>query len=803
MVDVSVLRRRYSAMKKFLLFIFAVLLLVFISIYFYMVSTKPSYEGKLELQGLSGEVIVKYDQYGIPHIYASSREDAYYSLGYVQAQDRLFQMEMIRRISTGTLSEILGEEFIETDKLFRTLSIDKKSNEFYQAFLEQETAYKGAAEAYFEGINEFIRTGPTPVEFTVIGIPKVEFSIKDAYNAAGYMAFGFADGFRVDPMTTKIAMTLGKKYLDDIGLHSHYDSSFIKSYISEESFALTTIPTSIDRANLPLFQGSNSWIIGSKKSETNFPIFENDTHIPFIQPSVWYEAHIEYPDVSIYGHYLAGFPFALLGHNRFAAWGLTMFENDDVDLFQEKTNPENPDQILRKDEWQTLARREEIIEVKGSEDIKLIVKTSDHGPIVSNILLSDSVVTDPVSVYWEFLHADKDILEPTYNLGLSSNIDDARQAASLIEAPGLNVMYADKDGNIAWWASARLPIRPVSSNSKLILDGTGKDDYLGYHPFSNNPQAENPPWGYVYSANNQPDTVNGNFFPGYYRPLDRASRINNLIEAKEIWGVDEIKAMTADVKSDIAKTVSREMARQLSGSGDDKYENLVIILDNWNGDHQVQDIGPTVYYNFLSWLLYHAMADELGYDDYKTLANLEVMKRSYLMFIQNDSSAWWDNIKTSAKESRKTIFDLAANSTLKTLAEVYQSDNPADWTWGTVHTLTHEHPLGKVAALKPYFNVGPFPATGGNEVINNMMLRLDTTGTFPVYAGPSMRTVIDMGNIDQAASINPTGQSGNILSEYYDDQALKYLNVEFRPQLMAEPEIESNKKSTLILSPKH
>jgi penicillin amidase len=790
-------------MKKVLFTIFVLLFLVITGGYFYLNSTKPTYEGELILGGLANKVIVKFDPKGIPHIYAESKEDAYYSLGYLQSQDRLFQMEMIRRIATGTLSEVLGEEFADTDKLFRTLSIEQKSQEFYKAFQGRDGEYKTAAEAYFDGINEFVREGPTPIEFTVIGIPKREFTVKDAYNAAGYMAFGFADGFRVDPLTTKIAMTLGKEYLEDIGLHSHYDSSYIKSYINEESLNLAALAKNLDDMKIPLIHGSNSWVVGSEKSATGAPIFENDTHIGYSQPSVWFEAHLEYDDTSIYGHFLGGFPFAILGHNSYAAWGMTMFENDDVDLFQEKLNPDDENQILRNGSWKPLTQREEVILVKDNEPIKLTVKSSDHGPIVSNILVSDSIVADPVSVYWEFLHGENDLLEPTYNLGLTSNISEAREAVSLIEAPGLNVMYADKEGNIAWWAAARLPIRPAHSNSKLILDGTGKDDYLGYYPFNANPQAENPPWNYVYSANNQPDTVNGKFFPGYYRPLDRASRITKLLEAKDKWTVTDIKRMTADVTSGVAQVVSKEMALELAAIDGELYKDLILILSTWDGDHQVADNGPSVYYNFLSWTFYYAMADELGYDDYKALSNLEVMKRSYLMFLQNDSSIWWDDKATTKVETQMDILDAAARATLKTLENVYNSNDPATWAWGTIHTLNHGHALGQVDALKPYFDVGPYPITGGNEVINNMMFRLDTTGYFPVYAGPSMRTIIDLGNIEKAESINPTGQSGHFLSPFYANQAQEYVNVEFRPQLMNEAEIETTKSSTLILMPKN
>lgn len=789
-------------MKRIFLVILFLLAGIIIYGYWFINNTKPSYDGEISLSGLHNPVTVKYDSFGIPHIYAENPSDAYFALGYLQAQERLFQMEMLRRVATGTISEVLGVEFVNVDKLFRTLGFARKSAEFTKVFELQDQPYKQPALSYFDGINAYIDVGPTPIEFTLIGIPKSKFSITDAYNVAGYISFGFADGLRIDPLTSKIAVSLGMEYIDELGLHSIYDSTYIQSYFEPEAADLEDLSLIIDKIPVPLIDGSNSWIIGPEKSASGHSIIENDTHIGFSQPSVWFEAHLEYPGTSLYGHYLAGFPFAILGHNRFAAWGMTMFENDDVDLFQEKVNPHNINQVWRIDHWQDLNVRKETINVKDEEPLEIVIRESFHGPIINDVMLKKGTSEQPVAVYWEYLHADKDLFEPVFALGQTSSMVDARNAASQIQAPGLNVMYTDIAGNIAWWAAARLPIRPDHVNSKLLLDGSsGKDDYLGYYDFSHNPQSENPPSHYVYSANNQPDTVKGILYPGYYRPIDRASQIVNQVEAKNDWTAEQVKIMTANSSSTIAPMVAKEIATVLKGNNDAEINEMANLLMNWDGNHQQSAIEPTVYYNVLSWVLYLAMADELGYKDYLELANSEVMKRSYLKFLKNENSIWWDDISTSAKETRENIIHKAANSALVTIKNSTNSDNPDGWAWEKVYTVTHGHPLGKVKILKKFFDVGPLTTNGGNEVINNMKFHLDTIGFFPVLAGPSMRTVIDMGNIDGAMSINPTGQSGNFLSKHYDDQAQMFVDVKFRPQLMNEVEIEKNKTSVLILKP--
>ncbi len=789
-------------MKRILLAVLILLGGIILFGFWYINKTRPTYEGEIFLNGLETPVTVKYDKFGIPHIYAENESDAYFALGYVQAQERLFQMEMLRRVATGTISEILGAEFINVDKLFRTLGFAKKSAEYTRKFESLDQTYKRPALSYFDGINAYIDEGPTPIEFSLIGIPKRKFSISDAYNTAGYISFGFADGLRIDPLTSKIAVSLGMEYLNELGLHSIYDSTYIQSYFEPEAADLYDLSIIINKIPAPLIDGSNSWIIGPEKSATGHAIFENDTHIMFSQPSVWFEAHLEYPGTSLYGHYLAGFPFAILGHNRFAAWGLTMFENDDVDLFQEKANPDNNNQVWRIDHWQDLSIRKEIINIKDGEAIEIIIRESFHGPIINDVLLKKGTSESPVALYWEYLHADKDLFEPVYALGQTSSMVDARNAASQIQAPGLNVMYADIAGNIAWWASARLPIRPDHVNSKLLLDGSsGKDDYLGYYDFSHNPQSENPPSHYVYSANNQPDTVKGILYPGYYRPIDRASQIVNRVEAKNDWTVEQVKIMAANNTSPIAPMVAKELAMVLKGSNYDEINEMANLLMYWDGNHQQSAIEPTVYNNLLSWVLYYAMADELGYKDYIELANSEVMKRSYLRFVKNENSVWWDDISTSVIETKADIIHKAAKSALSTIKNSTASDDPKGWIWGKVHTVTHSHPLGKVEMLKKYFDVGPLPTNGGNEVINNMKFNLDTTGFFPVHSGPSMRTVIDLGNLDGAMSINPTGQSGNFLSKHCNDQAQMFVDVKFRPQLMNEKEIEENKASVLTLKP--
>jgi len=799
--------------KKILLGLLALALLLAIGIFFYLRTQKPTYHGELTLDGLHDDVRVYYDNAGVPHIYANTADDAYLALGYVHAQDRLFQMEMLRRAASGRLSEILGPDLIKVDKLFRTLGITEFAKKQTEQFLQSDTAdYQKALRAYQKGVNEFIRNGKTPLEFTIIGIPKEEFTPHDIYLAIGFMAFGFAEGFQADPVLQKIKEELGDEYLKDLAVQTPTDAERIKNFdgpfksatnkpLGTTGSMITAIREALDQLPVPLFQGSNGWAISGDRTTSGFPILANDTHIGFSQPAVWYEAHIEYPGFSFYGHHLAGIPFGLLGNNRSTAWGLTMFENDDTDFFIETPNPENTNQVKFKDTWEDLKTRTEIIKVKGSDDVVLEVKSSRHGPIINEIFDYGPTTSQPVSLWWLLTQdVDNQVLEAAYRLGHASTIEEMQQAASMIAAPGLNVMYADVKGNIAWWAVAKLPIRPAHVQSKLFLDGaSGNDEFLGFYDFSKNPHAINPPWGYVYSSNNQPDSVDGVLYPGYYYPKSRAGRVNTLLQENKKWTLEDMKTINLDVVSTTHPEVATEIAAVLKSLNEEEYSTLAEILNQWNGDHQSTDTAPSVYYNILSQIMFLSMNDELGTSAFKSLMETSIPKNSYNTYLRNDASPWWDNVNTKdVKETRSDIIKQAANNALAILNKTC-GPNPKDWVWGKIHILKHNHPLGAVKLLDHYLSVGPFGVDGGSEVINNLSFSLDTTGYYPVTSGPALRKITDFGDIDHGETVSPTGQSGNVTSAHYQDQAEMFATGKFRLMMMNKEEIEEQSKNVLLL----
>ncbi|WP_127136757.1 penicillin acylase family protein [Flagellimonas oceanensis] len=789
--------------KKILLAFAGLLLLVVIGIAIFINSLKPDYSGKKSLPGIQNEVTTYFDSYGIPHIYAQNETDAIKALGYVHAQDRLWQMELLRRVAKGRLSEVFGEDMVKTDKFFLSLGIDDHTKETI-SHLDDQSETIVLSQAYLDGINEFIKQGPTPIEFYLTGIDKEPFTIEDVYNAVGYMAFSFAMAHKTDPLLTSMRDKLGEEYISDLTISSDTSTVWIKNFKGERADTLgTNIAASVTSAlkglPIPQFEGSNSWVVAPLKTKNGKVIFANDPHIGFAQPSVWYEAHVNTPTYEKYGYHLAGVPFPLLGHDRNLAYGLTMFENDDIDFYYEETNPSDSTQYKTIDGWKDYEFVNKTIKVKDGKDVTFTYKKTHHGPVLNNI--ADQISGErPVAMSWIYTKPKNMVMHALYRMSHASGMEEFKSALPNIHAPGLNVMYGDAQGNVAWWATAKLYEMPDSLSTKFILDGaSGNEEPLRYLDFSENPMAENPPWNYVYSANNQPDSIAGMLYPGYYLPENRAKRIVSLLDAKDDWDKESISEMILDVTSPVNTEVVTELIKLFDVTHLNS-EQLVLLdsLKNWNGEYKLNSTSPVIYHRTLYYMVKNTMEDELGPEMFKQFLSTHLFKRQIAWGSRMKSGIWWDNINTpDVVETREDIVMMSFAQTWESLVKDFGEDT-SQWTWDKVHTLEHEHPFGQVASLREYFNVGPFPVEGTREVINNLAFPYDSTGFYKVNSGPSTRRVIDFSDVENSISILPTGQSGNPLSKHYDDQAQMYVKGEFRKMMMNKQEIEETAESILI-----
>ncbi|MEO0526454.1 MAG: penicillin acylase family protein [Bacteroidota bacterium] len=773
----------------------------------FMNSLAPTYEGEQEFPKLSDEVHIYYDTYGIPHIYAENEKDAFRALGYVHAQDRLWQMELLRRIGRGGLSEVFGKDLLGTDKFFLSLGIDEASIETV-AGLHADEPMVQLSQAYLDGINTFISEGPTPIEFYLTGIDKTPFTFKDIYNTIGYMGFSFAQAHKTDPLLTHIKDKLGMTYLADLQIDANSNTTWIKNYPGQEGDTIkNTITDMVFNAlrdlPVPLFEGSNSWVVGPKKTKNGKVILANDPHIGFAQPSVWYEAHISTPTYEKYGYHLAGVPFPLLGHDRNLAYGLTMFQNDDVDFYYEETHPRDSTKYRNGKAWEKYKIISKTILVKDGADVPFTYRKTRRGAVINGI--ADQVNGErPVSMSWIYTKVDNKLVEAVYTMSHANNLNDFTAALPLIHAPGLNVMYGDADGNIGWWASAKLYKMPDSTHTKFIMDGgSGIEEPIAYLDFSKNPKAINPPWNYVYSANNQPDSISGILYPGYYLPENRAKRIVDLLEPKDDWDKESIGEMILDVTSSTNPSIVRNLAKFIKVKElTDMQIKELDKLSLWKGDYPLNSVEAAVYHRWVYFFLKNTFMDELGEDTFRQLMATHLLKRIIAPLSHKKQSPWWDNVRTAdIKESKQDIVHTSYMQALESLEKDFGKDM-TKWTWDKLHTLEHNHPIGQVAALRSFFNVGPFPVKGSREVINNLAFPYDESGFYKVTAGPSTRRVIDFSDIENSLSILPTGQSGNPFSQYYEDQAEMFVQGKFRKMMLNKEEIIQTSNSVLTFKPK-
>jgi len=768
---------------------------------------QPQRSGTLELSGLQAPVQVRWDEVGVPHISAANEPDLYRSLGYLHAQDRLFQMEMVRRLARGELAEILGPKLVETDRLFRTLGL-RAHADAYAARVQAAppTPAMRALQAYLAGVNQYQATRPAPLEFEILGIPKRPFTMADTVSVAGYLAYSFAAAFRTEPALTYVRDQLGPDYLKVFELDWRPEGA-VRTALGLKGgdwqdltrLALNS-QQALELAGVPQFEGSNAWALSGSRTRSGKPLLAGDPHIAFSVPAVWWEAHLQAPGFELYGHHQALNPMALLGHNRQFGWSLTMFQNDDLDLIVEKPNPDKPGEVWFQGRWVALQEREEIITVKGAAPVTLKLRRSPHGPIV-NDAVPGATGSRPVAMWWAFLETENPVLEAFYALNRANSLGRARAAASQIHAPGLNVVWANADGDIGWWAAARLPKRPAGVNPSFMLDGaSAESDKLGFEDFSANPQEENPARGYVVSANHQP--AGALQVPGYYNLWDRAQRLDEQLRPEgQSWDMARAQALQLDVQSGFAQRLLQPLlpALRAAAAGDEQERALVERLAAWPGRHELGLNEPVLFHQFLYELTREAMADEMGEAMFDNLRRTRALDHALPRLAADAASPWWDKRGTSAVETREQIVALAWKAAIAHLRQTLGAD-PASWTWGRAHTLTHGHPLGLQKPLDRIFNVGPLPAPGGHELPNNMAQRLGPAPWAVVY-GPSTRRVIDFARAGEAVGSNPVGQSGVWGDRHYEDQARSHVQGGYRLQVLNEPDVLAHTRSTLTLKP--
>lgn len=734
----------------------------------------------MQLQHLSQPVRVVRDEFGIPHIYAANRLDSFLALGFVMASERLFQMELSRRLTQGQLSEIFGEAALPSDKLYRSLALRRASEKMIDFEKQNGTFDENLwreLEAFCDGINQFVQTRPLPYEFTLLRFKPRPFEPLDAYILTGHMAYSFGIALKADPLMTELAKTLPEDLFQEL----RNDRLTQPLRISQNSFTdLSPLHQLSEGKFFPYFEGSNAWLLAPHRSASGRSLFANDPHIGYSSPSVWFEAHIKTPEFELYGHHLSLIPYGILGHSPHHAWGFTMSMGDDMDLYRETLNRENKT-VLYKNEWHPYQEWEEVIKVKNAADVKLRLIETPHGPLMDEVLSEKNL-----ALKWAYHRLENNPMKALQKMGAAIDIKSFEEALKLATAPGLNVMYADAE-NIAWWMVGDLILKE-NPHSDLILDGaSGKDEYHGVLPWQDKPHLVNPESGVIVTANSRPESLMATL-RGDWQPADRYQTIQQKLAQKEKWTAEEMKGLQVENFNSKTEALLAKLLRslQLSPGEQKRFSHHLDLLKAWNFLSESNSSAAALYHTWNQQNI-RIILEQIPAESREAYLRTTYSWDFYERVLLNDSSVWW---------KERTIAQVVTQG-FKTAANILGTPLPA---WGEIHTVEFTHPLGRLAPLDKIFNLGPYPISGALHEINNNKGRY-FGGDFKVVAGPSTRRVIDFADPQTSWGINPIGISGHLLSRFHHDQAQLFIDGTHRRQWMKNEDIEKVKTHELILEP--
>jgi penicillin G amidase len=775
--------------------------------YFYLTTSLPQTDGEQKLAGLSAPVTVIRDASGIPHIEAENLTDAAYSLGFVHAQDRLWQMETNRRIGAGRLSEILGKTAIDKDRFLRTLGVYAAAK---RTFDELDDKTKNLMQAYAKGVNGFLetRTGALPIEFLILGFEPEPWSVYDSVVWTKMMSWDLSKNWGKELERMRLLRRLTPEQVADLLPPNPGDlvsplPDFRETYKTamgeaDTLFAMMPEP-------LPEGAGSNNWVVSGKNTVSGKPILANDPHLGLAAPALWYFAHLKTPEISSIGATLPGVPAIILGRNENIAWGFTNTGPDVQDLFIEKINPENPLEYKTPEGWAQFELREEVIKIKDDAAITIRVRTTRHGPVLSDAVKSmrDALADDHVIAFaWTALKEGD--LTPTSasDMMQAKNWDDFKEAIRTFTSPQQNMVYADIDGNIGYYAPGKVPIRDAENEAMGRMPVPGwldKYDWKGEIPFEKLPQAYNPERGYHYTAN---EKIVPNDYP-YFLSVDwskpyRANRVAERLEQEEKHSIQTFMDMQSDVKSLMAEEFLEILLA--TKPADEIARKALTELSIWEGTMTKEGAAPLIFNAWVRQLNKYVYADEMG-DLFKGYWKQRPLFLKKVLLGQNGRQKWCDDVTTDQKESCADILSKSLSVALADLSERY-GDDISDWNWGEAHFAHSDHlPFSHVKPLNMLFDI-KVPSMGDTFTMNVGRNRLkDEKQPFANVHAASLRAIYDMSDLNNSIFIHSTGQSGNIMSPFYDDMAEDWANMKYRKMTTDKAEYSKDALGTLTLLP--
>lgn len=786
------------------------LLLAVVALAVYLGRASPTHQGSLVAEGLGGPVRVERDAHGIPHVQAGSISDLAYAMGFSHAQDRGWQLELQRRVGQGRLAEALGAPALETDRFLRALGVHRAAAAQW-AWVQQHgnPEARDALRAYARGVNAGWRSQARPPEMLILGLAFEEWTPVDSMAWALMMAWDLGTNWNQELLRLRLALQLPGASLQQ--LHA-----LLPPYPGDAYPALADAPAlyrslglgaaadpALERLQTaaPLSgvegRGSNNWAVAAARSRSGQPLLANDPHLGLQTPSLWYLARLQAPGLRVAGATLPGLPWVVLGQNERLAWGFTNTGPDTQDLYLEelRDTADGGTEVRTPTGWQRAEERTETLRIRGGGSETIKVRTTRHGPLISDagpgseLLKSrDGQRRFGLALRWIALDPDQDPLGVGLAVNRAQSIDAYVEAMRRWHSPQQNMLLAEKDGDIAFIAPARVPIRLPAHDLHGLLPAPGWDaryDWSGQTiPFAQLPFERAPARGWLASANQK---IHGPDYPHHlsheWATPWRQQRIEQLLQARPQHDLDSLAALQADTLSLGAQPLLPLFRGLKTGDA-----ALDASLQAFDGQMAGDSRAAALFWAWVRQLTAGLLVDDLGEPLYQRALASSSFRSGIEGMLARQDAAWCNDRRTAPAETCAQQAQAALDRALAELRERLGAD-PARWRWDQLHRMKAEHrPFSRVPLLRPLFELS-HPAQGDTFTLNvsRVRLRADAAGDFyTADHGPALRALYDLADPSQGRVMISTGQSGLPWSRHYRDLLGPWMRVEFLP-LWAAP----------------
>lgn len=791
-----------KSIKRAAWLLLTLLLLAAAALGIYAWRALPQTQGRLALPGLQADLSIERDEHGIPTIRAANLHDLMFGLGVAHAQDRLWQLETHRRIGAGRLAEAFGEGAAETDVFLRSLGV-RRAAEAQWARSRGESRL--ALEAYAAGINAVLRQGlkARPPEFWLLGVQPEDWTPVDSLAWSIMMAWDLGANWSTELLRLRLAQKMPKERIDQLlpppegqaPLPSRDYVALYRSLKLDGSVAASDDAVSRLLAAAPPSEvegvGSNNWVVAGSRSQTGRPLLANDPHLKLTTPALWYFARLEAPGYKAAGATLPGLPGVVLGQNAHVAWGFTNTGPDVQDLYLERVRPDDAGQYQTPEGWARFETRQEVVRIKGRPDRVLTVRSSRHGPVISDTGVAEDALGPAgrpgyvLALRWTALDADSDPIEVQLGINRADSVDQFVAATRGWVAPMQNMVVADDQGHIGFIAPGRVPVRRPDNDLKGLAPAPGWDaryDWDGWLPFDALPQQRDPERGWIATANARVVPADYPYYLNHYWALPyRQRRIEQLLDAQPRHGLADLRAIQADVKSLGAPRLLPWLLKSRSAHA--LAPAALQQLAGFDGSMGADRAAPLIFWAWTRQLSLRVLGDELG-PLYDRLLGQRGYFDSLESVLARDDGWWCDDKRTVARETCAQQVDAAFDAALDEL-QALQGPDPGAWRWGAAHQARSEHrPFSRVKALARFFELRT-PVGGDSYTVNvaRVNLRADpTTGEFYLDEhGPSLRGLYDLADPAQSRVMHSSGQSGLPWSPHFDDFVRPWAEVDAVP----------------------